>query len=109
MVTVNGATSDLVTIPCGIPQGSVLGPISFLSYMNDFQKCSSLLDFHLFTDYANLFERHRDIAILIKHKCSSLPDFHLFTDNSISFYRHRDIAILRQHVNTEFKNANIWL
>ena len=56
MVTVNGATSDLVTIPCGIPQGSVLGPISFLSYMNDFHKCSSLLDFHLiFADYANLF------------------------------------------------------
>ena len=109
MVTVNGATSDLVTIPCGIPQGSVLGPISFLSYMNDFHKCSSLLDFHVFADDANLFQRHRDIAILINHKCSSLPDFHLFADDAILFYRHRDIAILRQHVNTEFKNANIWL
>ena len=107
MVTVNGATSDLVTIPCGIPQRSVLGPISFLSYMNDFHKYSSLLDFHLiFADYANLFQRHREIAILIKHKCSSLPDFHLFADNAILFYRHRDIAVLTQHVNTEFKNAN---
>ena len=55
MVTVNGATSDLVTVPCGIPQGSVLGPILFLSYMNDYHKCSSLLDFHLFADDANLF------------------------------------------------------
>ena len=55
MVPVNGATSDLVTIPCGIPEGSVLGPISFLSYMNDFHKCSSLLDFHVFADDANLF------------------------------------------------------
>ena len=79
MVTVNDATSDLVTVPCGIPQGSVLGPISFLSYMNDF------------------------------HKCSSLPDFHLFADNAILFYRHRDIAVLTQHVNSEFKNANRWL
>ena len=79
MVTVNGATSDLATVPCGIPQGSVLGPILFLLYINDFHKCSSLLDFHLFADDANLF------------------------------YRHRDIAILRQHINTELKNVNRWL
>ena len=55
MVTVNSATSDLVTVPCGIPQGSVRGPILFLSYINDFHKCSSPLDFHLFADDANLF------------------------------------------------------
>ena len=79
MVTVNGATSDLVTVPCGIPQGSVLGPIVFLLYINVFHKCSSLFDFHLFADDANLF------------------------------YRHRDIAILRQHINTELKNVNRWL
>ena len=109
MVTVNGATSDLVNVPWGVPQGSVLDPISFLSYMNDFHKCSSLLDFHLFADDNNLFYRHRDIAILIIHKCSSLPDFHLFADNAILFYRHRDTAILTQHVNTEFKNTNRWL
>ena len=79
MVTVNSITSDLVTVPCGIPQGSVLGPILFLLYINDFHKCSSLFDFHLFADDANLF------------------------------YRHRDIAILRQHINTELQNVNRWL
>ena len=55
MATVNGATSDLVTVPCGIPQGSEVGPISFLLYISDFHKCSSLLDFHLFADDANFF------------------------------------------------------
>ena len=79
MVTVNGATSDLVIVPCGIPQGSVLGSILFLLYINDF------------------------------HKCSSLFDFHLFADDAYLFYRQRDIAILRQHINTELKNVNRWL
>ena len=73
MVTVNGARSDLVTVPCWIPQGSVLGSILFLLYINDFYKFSSLLDFHSFAADANLF------------------------------YRHRDISILRQHINTELK------
>ena len=72
MVTVNGATSDLVTVPRGIPQGSKLSPILFLLYINDYHKCSNVIDFHLFADDANLF------------------------------YRHRDIITLRQHINTEF-------
>ena len=43
------------------------------------------------------------------HKCSSLLDFHLFADDANLFYRHRDIAIFRQHINAELKNANRWL
>ena len=72
MVTVNGVISDLITVPCGIPQGSVLGPILFLLYMNDFHECSSLRDFHLFADDANLLYRHKDIAILRQHINSEL-------------------------------------
>ena len=72
MVTVNGARSDHVTVPCGIPQGSILSPILFILYINDYHKCSNVIDFHLFADDANMF------------------------------YRHRDIIILRQHINTEF-------
>ena len=63
-VTVNGVTSNSVNISCGVPQGSVLGPILFLLYINDFHHCSKVFDFHLFADDTNLFCKHKNLTSL---------------------------------------------
>jgi hypothetical protein len=58
-VIINNVTT--MSISCEIPQGSVLGPILFLLYIDDFHLCSVLFDFHLFADDANLFHSHKNI------------------------------------------------
>ena len=49
-VEIEGVKSNQQTITTGVPQGSVLGPLLFLIYMNDINEASSALNAILFAD-----------------------------------------------------------
>ena len=51
---VNGRNSLSLPVTCGVQQGSILGTLLLLLYVNDLPNTSSLLTFHLFADDTNL-------------------------------------------------------
>ena len=52
--TVNGFNSDYKTMKYGVPQGSVLGPLLFLIYINDLHNAIKNSTVHHFADDTNL-------------------------------------------------------
>ena len=53
-VSINGFYSGLTTINCGVPKGSVLGPLLFLLYINDLNQAIKFCKVHHFADDTNL-------------------------------------------------------
>ena len=62
----NGVSSDTLSISCGVPQGSVLGPLLFLLYINDLPNISSKLSFFLFADDTNIYYESSNLVEIEK-------------------------------------------
>ena len=54
-VSVNGNVSTTLPIVCGVPQGSLFGPLLFLIYVNDLASVSNVLKFYLFADHTSIY------------------------------------------------------
>ena len=62
---VNNCRSDTLPISYGVPQGSVLGPLLFLLYVNDIQYAIEQTSCRLFADDTAIVLHHRDLKTLI--------------------------------------------
>ena len=60
--SVNGITSELLHIACGVPQGTILGPLLFLIYINDLPNCLRYSTARLYADDTTLTFPGSDIV-----------------------------------------------
>ena len=78
-VKIGQTLSSFQTITCGVPQGSNLGPLLFLIYINDI------------------------------HVFSPQVKFHLFADDTCIFHSSKDATTLQRDLNTSLENVSNWL
>ena len=66
-VSVNNSTSNTKEIPTGVPQGSALGPLLFLLYINDLHKSVKHSKTYHFTDDTNIMQSNESLDVLSKN------------------------------------------
>ena len=78
-LTYNGVSSPVNNITCGVPQGSILGPLLFLLYIND-----------------------------LGHICSNTTPI-LFADDTHLFKSGKDLNKMQDELNSELAKISLWL
>ena len=65
--TVNGHKSSAKMITCGIPQGSCLGPLLFIIYLNDFETCLQLSKASMYADDTHVTITSKNLENLLEN------------------------------------------
>ena len=98
-VICNGILSKFQQVKYGVPQGSNLGPLLFLIYINDLPNTSTILSFIIFADDTNVFYSHKSLYELyqiINHEITYVVDW--FRINKLSLNINKTNFILfRSH------------
>lgn len=94
VVDTGGTISHPVCISCGVPQGSVLGPLLFLLYINDLKSvCSSML--FLYADDSALVVSHKDKDVIEQTLSTELLNVSSWmSDNRLSLHVGKTESIL---------------
>ena len=94
IVSVNGSNSEKCQVPCGVPQGSLLGPLLFLIYSNDMEisvNCKLLL----YADDSVLMVSDRDPEVIANKLGTEMQNcFNWMVDNRLSMHAGKTELIL---------------
>uniref|UniRef100_A0A3B3I2D7 Reverse transcriptase domain-containing protein n=1 Tax=Oryzias latipes TaxID=8090 RepID=A0A3B3I2D7_ORYLA len=74
-VKIDEYTSETKEIRCGVPQGSILGPLLFNIYINDIFNDSKLMKLILFADDTNIFystDNHRELIKVVNTELNKI-------------------------------------
>ena len=98
-VLCNGILSKSKYVKYGVPQGSNLGPLLFLMYINDLPNTSNILNFIIFADDTNVFHSHKslqDLYQIINNEIANVVDWFRINKLSLNISK-TNFILFRSH------------
>ena len=104
---IDGSKSDTMYIDTGVPQGSVLGPLFFLLYINDITNCLQRSKATLFADDTSLLVHHKNLKILKENAESDLKNvYDWLLANRLSLSWEKTNFIIYHSPRNKVENLN---
>jgi hypothetical protein len=104
--TYDNTKSSTKLINCGVPQGSILGPLLFLTYINDLHLATTQSDIILFADDSNLFAHSKTITEVQVTLNNEMPKLVTWLQaNRLSLNIDKTHAMIFGTKNKQIKNS----
>ena len=71
----NGVLSQALSVSCGVPQGSILGPLFFISYTNDVKQCLGDVGLGLYADDTVIYTHNANLLTAQTQLQNKLNEF----------------------------------
>ena len=102
-VNINGTDSSQKPIEYGVPQGSVLGPLLFIIYINDLPNISKFAHFILYADDANIIvtgQNVHEVMLKVEQLCNDIVKWVDNNGLALNLKKTKYMVFSRQRIDT---------
>ena len=107
----NNKKSDKLPISTGVPQGSILGPLLFLIYINDLPTASGLKTV-LYADDSNLLIKGKDVSSVcrkLNEELASISDYFRSNKLKLNTGKTKLVYFRKKSQNVNYEELEIYL
>ena len=111
-VSVNSSRSDFEPVSCGVPQGSILGPLLFLLFINDLPLYTDTVSTDMYADDTTLYDIQHSQEVIEQNLQIALNQLHIWCKNNgmlLNASKTKVMLVTTNQKRQRLNNANLKL